>query len=336
MSCNVTYNLYTDQDTIMKMHRYFVNDMDKIDMKVLAKLRNIMQDCASGVNSSDVYEEEARKPFIEKIKQAVIENDELKDVGIEIEQIDITYIDFDDMTIKLFEAQQKADLEKKSAEAEKDRALMEKERVIANAEKEYAEAEGKAKVELAREQTDAEKKKKLAEIEAEQKVAVEELKAKEEIVKANKEAEIAKIEKEKEITMAELSKKEAVAMADKEREVATIKLETEKINLEKVKVIAEQEVAEAEAKKQKIEKAGDMTEKEKTTLTMQMQMIEKVAEHIGAALGKVQLPKVVTMNVSGKDVGANVTDATASIKEFFDFLKIDKALNIANQAETVK
>lgn len=328
ISCNIIYSLFTDQQRIFKLHEYFGGNMDLLDMKVLSKLRDSIQSCASTINSSEAIEN--RESFIANIVQKVVGNKELSEMGIELEQIDVTDIDFDQVTKDLFQAQQKADLEKKTAEAERDRAVMEKERVIAKAEADQAEAEGRAKVEMAKETTDAEKKKKLAEIEAEQKVAVAELEKKEATAKAEKEAEVARIEAEKAIKIAELAKQEATVKAEKEKEVAQVEMETEKIKLETIKVQADQKVAEAEAKKQQIELAGDVTEKEKLIITTEAEVKKSFAAALGEGIGKAKLPNVLIVN-NGKNEGK--TETASAVDQLLQLMTVEKASQISNRLE---
>lgn len=328
ISCNIIYSLFTDQQRIFKLHEYFGGNMDLLDMKVLSKLRDSIQSCASTINSSEAIEN--RESFIASIVQKVVGNKELSEMGIELEQIDVTDIDFDQVTKDLFQAQQKADLEKKTAEAERDRAVMEKERVIAKAEADQAEAEGRAKVEMAKETTDAEKKKKLAEIEAEQKVAVAELEKKEATAKAEKEAEVARIEAEKAIKIAELAKQEATVKAEKEKEVAQVEMEIEKIKLETIKVQADQKVAEAEAKKQQIELAGDVTEKEKLIITTEAEVKKSFAAALGEGIGKAKLPNVLIVN-NGKNEGK--TETASAVDQLLQLMTVEKASQISNRLE---
>jgi len=328
ISCNIIYSLFTDQQRIFKLHEYFGGNMDLLDMKVLSKLRDSIQSCASTINSSEAIEN--RESFIANIIHKVVGNKELSEMGIELEQIDVTDIDFDKTTKDLFQAQQRADLEKKTAEAERDRAVMEKERVIAKAEADQAEAEGRAKVEMAKETTDAEKKKKLAEIEAEQKVAVAELEKKEATAKAEKEAEVARIEAEKAIKIAELAKQEATFKAEKEKEVAQVEMETEKIKLETIKVQADQKIAEAEAKKQQIELAGDVTEKEKLIITTEAEVKKSFATALGQGIGQAKLPGVLIIN-SGK--GENKAEAVSAVDQLLQLMTVEKASQISNRLE---
>ena len=308
ISCNIIYSLFTDQQRIYKLHEYFGGNMDLLDMKVLAKLRDSIQSMASKINSSEAIEN--REAFIADIQKSVVGNKELSEMGIELEQIDVTDIDFDDVTKKLFTAQQTADLEKKTAEAERDRAVMEKERVIAKAEADQAEAEGRAKVEMAKETTDAEKKKKLAEIEAEQKVAVAELEKKEATAKAEKEAEVARIE------------------AEREQAVAKITLETEKTKLETIKVQADQKVAEAEAKKQEVELAGAVTEKDRLVIETELKVKEAFARALGQGIGTAKLPAVVLFNGGTADAAKG---GTSMFDQLMQLMTVEKAAALSKQ-----
>ena len=129
VSCQVVYRLYTDAETIKRMHTYAGGDIDVIDNLVLSKLKDTAMTAASNITSSQAIED--REAFAANIRKVFIDNPELMEAGIKVEQFSITKINFDKITTDLFQAQQKADLQKKTAEAEKQNLIMQKERTAA-------------------------------------------------------------------------------------------------------------------------------------------------------------------------------------------------------------
>lgn len=140
---------------------------------------------------------------------------------------------------------------------------------------------------MAKEVQAAEKEKKLAEIAAQKQVEVEKLAKEQLLVKMQKEKEAAAIE------------------AEKQKAVAEIEKQTEAARLEKIKLIAQQQVAEAEARKVQIEKSGAITEKEKLQLEIDMQTKIGVAEAYGKALASAKLPQMMVVGGNGDGKSAN-------------------------------
>ncbi len=262
VSCQVVYRLYTDAETIKRMHTYAGGDIDVIDNLVLSKLKDIAMTCASHITSSQAIED--RESFAANIRESFVANKELMEAGISVEQFSITKINFDQITTDLFQAQQKADLQKKTAEAEKTNLLMQKERTEAQYQQQIAESKGKAEVEKIKAVTDAERQKELAEIDAQQKVAV-----------------------------AELEKQRATVEATKKLEVAEIQRKEEAARLEVIKIQAEQKVAEAKAKEQEIKLSGAITEQEKYKLDIDMRTKVGMAEAIAKGIPTIKLPHTI-------------------------------------------
>lgn len=292
ISCQVVYRLYTDTDRIMRMHQYAAGDLDIVDNLVLAKLKDIAMEHASNITSSQAVEE--REQLAISIRKDIVNNQQLAEMGIVIEQFSITKINFDDKTNALFAKQQEADLQKKTAEAEKQRLVMEKERTVADYEKQIAEAKGKAETEMMKATTDAERQKKLAEIEASKKVEVEKLAKEEALVKARKQLELADLTKQEE----------------------TIRLET-------IRIQAEQKVAEAKAKEQEIKLSGAITESERVKLEIERDTRVQVAKAIAAGLSQTKLPS--TMIIGGGAVG---TGTAAPIDALVQLLTIKEARSL--------
>ena len=274
LNCQVVYRIdWATDEQLKAMHEIAHGDDTILEQRVLSTLNNIAQMHASKMNSTDAikrYDE-----FFEAIRKQIIHNKELKDT-MAIDVVDFVIAgkpDFDKMTEQLFTAQQKADLEKQTADAEKIRLESEKQRAIALYEKEAAENEGKAKALLAKEQTDAERVKKLAEIAAEQKVAVEKLEKEQMLIKASKELEVAEIAKQ-----------------------------TEAKQLEIIKIKADQKIADAEAKKKQIELSGAITEVQQAELEYGYKRELAKWENIGKGIAGTTWPKIV--NLGGAKDGA--------------------------------
>ena len=281
LNCQVVYRIdWATDEQLKAMHEIAHGDDTILEQRVLSTLNNIAQMHASKMNSTDAikrYDE-----FFEAIRKQIIHNKELKDT-MAIDVVDFVIAgkpDFDKMTEQLFTAQQKADLEKQTADAEKIRLESEKQRAIALYEKEAAENEGKALSQAAKEIKDAERIKRLAEIEAE-----------------------------------------------KLRGVAEIAKQTEAANLEKIKLIAQQTIEEAKAKKEAIALAGEITEVERVKLE-----IEK-ATKIGIAEAQSKTyahwnPQVI--QVTGN---SGVSSATSSLDGFLNMKAAEAALEMTRKTK---
>ena len=291
ISSQVVYRLYTNHESILKLHEYAHGDVDKIiDNLVLSKLKDISMQHASNITSSQAIED--RDQLAANIRKDFINNKELVSIGIIVEQFSITKINFDKQTEDLFKKQQEADLQKKTAEAEKLNLQMQKEKTIAEYEKQVAESKGKAEVEKIKAVTDAQRQKELAEIKGQQEVAV-----------ANLEKQKATIEAQKKLEVVEIQKKE------------------EKAKLEVIQIQADQKVAEAKAKEQQIKLSGAMSEETKYRLDVEKETKIEVAKAIADGLSKVKLPETFIMGgADGKSVN--------SVETFFNLMNIEKAKQI--------
>lgn len=270
VSTQVTYNLLLEEEKVYRMHELAKGDDDVIDRRILATIREITMREAGQITSSDAIEK--REEFANEIRQQILHNPDYLEIGVDITQFTITNITFDDLTIAAYKKAQEADLQKKTAEAEKLNFVMQKEKVEAEAEKQIAESRGKAEVEKAKATTDAEREKELAEIKAKQDVVV-----------------------------AELAKQKAIVEANKQLEVAEIQKKEEQTRLEVVRIQVEQKIAEAEAKKQQIELAGDIKEKERFELEIQMKTRIEMAKAIAQGLNGVKLPTTLFIGANGGD-----------------------------------
>ena len=292
ISSQVVYRLYNSNEEILKMHEYVAGSQERVEELLLAKLKDIIMEKASNITSSQAVEN--REALADQIRKDYVNNQELMNNGIKVEQFSITQISFDKTTTALFEAQQKADLQKKTAEAEKQNLIMQKERTEAEYAQKIAASKGAAEVEMMKQVTDAERQKKLAEIEAQKKVAIEQLAKEEALVKASKLLELAEIEK---------------------------KTEAEK--LEVIKLQANQKVETARAKQQEIQLSGAITETELTKLEIDRDTKIGVAKAIADGLSKMTLPKTFIMGGQGKTEGQN------PVETFFQLMNVKQAETLA-------
>ena len=292
ISSQVVYRLYNSNEEILKMHEYVAGSQERVEELLLAKLKDIIMEKASNITSSQAVEN--REALADQIRKDYVNNHELMNNGIKVEQFSITQISFDKTTTALFEAQQKADLQKKTAEAEKQNLIMQKERTEAEYAQKIAASKGAAEVEMMKQVTDAERQKKLAEIEAQKKVAIEQLAKEEALVKASKLLELAEIEK---------------------------KTEAEK--LEVIKLQANQKVETARAKQQEIQLSGAITETELTKLEIDRDTKIGVAKAIADGLSKMTLPKTFIMGGQGK------TDGQNPVETFFQLMNVKQAETLA-------
>ena len=291
ISSQVVYRLYNSNEDILKMHEYVAGSRDRVEELLLAKLKDIIMEKASNITSSQAVEN--REALAEEIRKDYVNNKELLNNGIKVEQFSITQISFDSTTTALFEAQQKADLQKKTAEAEKQNLIMQKERTEAEYAQKIAASKGAAEVEMMKQVTDAERQKKLAEIEAQKKVAIEQLAKEEALVKASKLLELAEIDK---------------------------KTEAEK--LEVIKLQASQKIESAKAKQQEIQLSGAITETERYKLEVERDTKIGIAQAIAEGVSKMTLPKTFIMG------GAN-GEKINSMETFFNLMNVKQAETLA-------
>lgn len=295
ISSQVVFRLHTDNDRMLKLHQYARGDVDIIENLVLAKIKDIAMTEASKITSSQAIEN--RESFAQSIRAKILSHKELLDMGIVVEQFNITSIDFDDKTKQLFSQQQESDLLKKTAEAKKQQLEMEKERVEAEYAKQVAESQGRAEVEKIKAVTDAQRQKELAEIEAQKKVEVE-----------------------------KLAKEEAIVKAGKLLEVVEIERQTEAKRLEVIRIQAEQKVAEALAKQKQIELSGAITEQEQFRLTVEKETKIGIANALAKGVGQWILPKTVI--IGG---GSSESNGTSSLENLLKLLTVQKAEEISNE-----
>ena len=294
ISSQVVYRLYNTPDEIMTMHQYVAGNQDRLDEYILAKLKDIVMEKASQITSSEAIED--REKLAAAIREDFVGNAYLMGIGIKIEQFSITQIKFDETTTALFEAQQKADLQKKTAEAEEMNLEQQKKRTIAEYNQKVAESKGKADVEKIKQVTDAEREAELARIAAEKEVTVAKLEKEQQLVQISKEKEVAEIKAQKELSIAEIARK------------------TEAEQLEIIKLKAQEKVAEAEAKQKELELAKGISEQEKYRLDIEKETKIGVAKAYAEGIKGLTLPKIITVG-NGTAAGESTVE---SIKTFLD------------------
>ena len=301
ISSQVVYRLYNTPEEIMKMHQYVAGVQDRLDEYILAKLKDIVMEKASQITSSEAIED--REKLAAAIREDFINNEYLMGIGIKIEQFSITQITFDHTTTALFEAQQKADLQKKTAEAEEANLVMQKKRTEAEYEQKIAESKGKAEVEKIKQVTDAEREAELARIQAQKEVDVAKLDKEQQLVKIQKEKEVAELEAQKELSVAEIEK------------------QTEAQQLEIAKLKAAQKVAEAEAKQKELELARGISEQEKYQLDIGKETKIGVAKAIAEGIKGIELPRIINLG------SGTTSDGTQDISSAISTLLGVRTLN---------
>lgn len=296
ISSQVVYRLYNSPEEIMTMHQYVAGSQDRLDEYILAKLKDIVMEKASQITSSEAIED--REKLASAIRDDFVGNESLMKMGIKIEQFSITQITFDQTTTALFEAQQKADLQKKTAEAEEANLAQQEKRTIAEYKQKVAESKGKAEVEKIKQVTDAEREAELAKIKAEKEVTVAKLDKEQQLVRISKEKEVAELQAQKEFAVAEIAKK------------------TEAERLEIVKLEAQEKVVQAEAKQKELELAKGISEQEKYRLDVEKETKIGVAKAIADGIKTMQLPRIVNLGSSNSQGTSG--DINESIKTFLD------------------
>lgn len=318
LNCQVGYRIDGASDEIiLRLHQFAEGQDEKIWQKVYSKLQTRAQCVASQYTPSESVEK--FNEFTQKIHDDVVHDKELLAEGIDITFFDCAGLPtYDQQTQEQFSRQKEADLAKRLAEAEKLKLEAETIRTKANYDREIAEFKGKADAETAKMKTEAERQKELATIEAQKKVEVERLEKEQSIIKANKEKEVAEIEVQKVKDVAKIE-------AEKLREVAEIEKRTEAENLEKVRLIAEQKVANAEAKKKEIELSGAITELQRAELDLQMEIARFKWEAVGKGISGIRLPQMMTIGSVDKD-GASVNP----LNELFRVMTLERVKAVSS------
>ncbi len=143
---------------------------------------------------------------------------------------------------------------------------------------------------------------------------------------AEREKELAEIKAKQEVAVAQLAKEKALIEANKQLEVAEVQKKEEQAKLEVIKIQAEQKIAEAEAKKQQIELAGDITEKERFMMEIGMKTKVDVAKAWAEGIKGMKLPEtfIFGSNASNGN-GGHVLDTLLQL------LTVQKAKEVAEK-----
>ena len=301
LNCQIGYRIdSTNDEQIIKLHQQVEGNDEKIWAKVRTTLQTISQCVASQYTPSESVEKFPE--FAKKIADAIIHEQNLLDEGIDVVSFTCAGLPkYDNDTVEQFAKQKEADLSKRLAEAEKIKLEAEKLKVEAEAARSIAEYKGKADAETAKLKTEAEREKELATIAAEKQVEVAKLEKNKAEIEYEKQKEIARLEAEKELTVAEVQKK------------------TEAEKLEAIKLQAEQQVAEAKAKKEAITLAGAMSELQQAELELQKQIAQYKWDAIGKAIAGIKLPTM--MNIGG-DAGNG--KGTSALDQLIQTLTVEK------------
>ena len=299
ISTRVTYRLFTTNDTITKMHENCGGNIEIADSLVLSKIKEIARVRGSEMTSSEIIERQ--ESYISALRKDILNNEELNKMGVCVEKIEVTSIDFDQDTIGLFKAQQKAILLGKEAEANKIKYDMQLKETHAKYTQQIAEEKGKAEMEKMKAVTDAEREAELAKIDAERKVTVAELEKKEALVKQQKILELAEIDKQT-----------AIVNAARKEEVARIELEQAKLD-------AKSKIELAKAKEQEIELSGAITEKDRVLAEIEANKTINTARAIADAINGLTLPQTVIMSGGAptSTTGINSLSANNDLMKMF-------------------
>jgi len=281
-STRVTYRLLGPKESVMKMHENCGGNTEIADGIVLSKLKEIARVAASQMTSSEAIEQQEK--FIAGIRKQFVGNTSLKGMGITVDKVELTDLNFDHDTLALFKAQQKAILLGKQAESKEIQYKMELKETMAKYKKQIAEESGKAEMKKMTAVTDAQREKELAEISANKKVSVAEFEKKEALIRQQKLVE-----------MAELMKQEALVKAKQKEEIAQIELVQARLD-------AQSKIALAEARQKEIQLSGAITEKERVLAEILAGKQVAIAKAYGTAIAGATFPETIIMG-SGKDSG---------------------------------
>ena len=303
LNCQIGYRIdSTNDEQVIRLHQLVEGNDEKIWKIVQTSLQTAAQRVASQYTPSESVEK--FDEFQQKIANAILHDSDLLEKGIDVVSFTCAGLPkYDKQTLEQFDRQKAADLAKRLAEAEKMKYEAEVLKTEANYKQQIAEQKGQAEAQTAKEQTDAERVKKLAEIAAEQKVEVEKLETEQAMIKAKRELEIAEIEKQ-----------------------------TEAKQLEIIKIKADQKIADAQARAKELELSKALSETDKAKMELELGKERVKWEAIGKALGTIKLPQIMNIGSNSKSDGNNPID------NLINMMTIEKlnAVTPATPAKTVK
>jgi hypothetical protein len=310
LRANIGYRIDTaSDDVIIALHQQVESNDEKIWTMILTALNTAAQSITTRYDPSDVIGGDKFEPMIREIYSAIIHNPELLKHGIDVNYFAVDGRPIpDDATQKQFSNQREADLSRRLAEAEKTKLEAEKLKVEAQYAREIAEFKGKADAETAKLKTEAEREKELATIAAQKQVDVAKLEAERAKIEVERQKEVARIEAEKLFSVAEVQRK------------------TEAENLEVAKLIAQQTIEKAKAKKEAIALAGEITEKERIQLEIEKTTKIGVAEQMAKTYAHWN-PQVI--QVSGGN--GNVSSTTSSLDNFLNMNAAKAAIEMTKK-----
>lgn len=303
LNCQIGYRIdSTNDEQVIRLHQLVEGNDEKIWKIVQTSLQTAAQRVASQYTPSESVEK--FDEFQQKIANAILHDSDLLEKGIDVVSFTCAGLPkYDKQTLEQFDRQKAADLAKRLAEAEKMKYEAEVLKTEANYKQQIAEQKGQAEAQTAKEQTDAERVKKLAEIAAEQKVEVEKLETEQAMIKAKRELEIAEIEKQ-----------------------------TEAKQLEIIKIKADQKIADAQARAKELELSKALSETDKAKMELELGKERVKWEAIGKALGTIKLPQIMNIGSNSKSDGNNPID------NLINMMTIEKlnAVTPATPSKTVK
>lgn len=360
LNCQIGYRIDTATDEqIIALHQQVEGKDEVIWQMVLKALNTAAQSITTKYDPSAVIGGEKFEPMVKELYAAMIHNPVLLAQGIDVNYFAVDGRPIPDKeTCAQFEKQKQAALAKQLAMAEKETLEAETIKTQAKYAREIAEFRGKADAETAKQVTEANRQKQLAEIAAQQKVEVEKLAKEQLLVQMTKEKEAAEIEAEKKVALAEIQKREMLVQAAKEKEVAEIAVQKEKEvaaiaaekervvaeiaklteaeRLEQVKLQADQKVALAEATQKEIELSGKLKEVDQYRMDIEMRTKVGIAQAQAEAIKNWKLPSVM---ISGHNSGSTEgTTANSSLEgavsQFLQLKNVATAMAIAESTET--
>ena len=297
-------------EKIIALHQAAEGNDDKIWQLVVGTVNTEAQKISTTFDPSDVMGGDKFPEFVIALQKAIIHNKELLESGIDIDKFNVIGKPIPDKsTEQQFNMQREADLAKRLAASKVKQLEAETEQERAEAARKTEHEKIEAQALMAKEKLDYERQKQNETIAAEKKLALAKIAKQEAEVKAQQEAEVAKIE------------------ADKLREVAEIEKQTEIARLEKIKLVAQQTIETAKAKKEAIALAGEITEADRIKLEIEKETKIGIAEAQSKTYAHWN-PQVI--QVSG---GGGVSSSTSSLDGFLNMKAAEAALEMTKKTK---
>ena len=297
-------------EKIIALHQAAEGNDDKIWQLVVGTGNTEAQKISTTFDPSDVMGGDKFPEFVIALQKAIIHNKELLESGIDIDKFNVIGKPIPDKsTEQQFNMQREADLAKRLAASKVKQLEAETEQERAEAARKTEHEKIEAQALMAKEKLDYERQKQNETIAAEKKLALAQIAKQEAEVKAQQEAEVARIE------------------ADKLLKVAEIDKQTELARLEKIKLIAQQTVETAKAKKEAIALAGEITETERMKLEIEKETKIGIAEAQSKTYAHWN-PQVI--QVSG---GGGVSSSTSSLDGFLNMKAAEAALEMTKKTK---